>query len=251
MMLSLLFHIAEVVSLQTFLFKSRRFSVPMNHRLSIALTSFSVTAGLAAAVVPAPLAIAQPFFFSRDNQYTPSTRDYDRCTARLLDLKLPAEEAASACARALKPSDLSRCVTRVSDVKGIAATDALEACRRVWRPQEMASCVVDIEGRVNGSTATEVLDYCRRSLLPDRFANCVVGVSRAVKSSPTQALDTCIDGGYFPREVDPTFIPYPLTSSEPTIPSVAEPVPAPAPVVPAPVTPTTPAPPSEVTPQRF
>ncbi len=249
----ILFSVAKVVSLQTFPFNFRHMA-PANKPLSAGLVGCGVTVGLLASVVLAPSAIAQPYFFSHGTDYNPSTRDYDRCTSRLLDLKLSSEEASAACARALKPSDLSHCVTKVSDVKGITAAQALEACRVVWRPHEMASCVVDINNKVNGSTATEVLDFCRLSRLPDRFANCVVGVSRATKVSSTEALNTCIDGSYFPREVDPTFISYPLAPTEPSMPSVTEPAPTtpePAPATPAPQAPATPTQPSQVTPQRY
>lgn len=215
-------------------------------RLVRGLSGLGIVAGLVAAVVPAPIAIALPFPLPRVNDYRPSRRDFDQCTSRLINLQLSVEEATSACARTLVPSDLSRCVERIASVDAIAAVDALSACRQVRRPEEMASCVVDINGRVEGATAADVLDGCRRSLFPDRLANCVVGTTQAAKYPSTQAINTCIDGGYFPRELDPTFISYPLVESpEPSQTPLFEPVPS---LTPAPAQ-TTPA--QEVIPQKF
>ncbi|UBF24286.1 hypothetical protein K9N68_21590 [Kovacikia minuta CCNUW1] len=220
-------------------------------RLVRGLAGVGVTAGLVASVVPAPLAIAIPSPFPRTTDYKPTTGDFNRCTSRLLELKLPTEEATSACARALQPSYLSKCVVRVSREGGVAAIDALSSCRRVRRPDELASCVVQIQTKVKAAAPTEVLDNCTRSLFPDRFADCVVGTTQAAKLPPTDVINTCISGGYFPREVDPTFIPYPLTSVETPVQPEITPAPTytPPAVTPTP-TPTTPAP-SEVIPQKY
>lgn len=214
------------------------------------LAGISVIAGLVAAVVPAPMAIAIPSPIPRVNDYKPTKRDFSRCTSRLLDLKLSVEEATSACARALVPSDLSKCVTKVSGVGGISAPDALSACRQVRRPEEMASCVVDINRNLNGATASDVLDNCRRSLFPDRFADCVVGSNRVAKNPATEAMTTCIDGGYFPREVDPTFISYPLIQQQDQVPTPTF-EPAPAPIQPAPAPTPAPSAPTQVVPQKY
>jgi hypothetical protein len=156
------------------------------------IASISIAAGLLAIALPAPAIAAN---------------DYDRCTADLLGAKITTEEAASACSRAFAPRDLSSCVSQLSG-NTFAAADALNACRQVRRPREMATCVVDIRREVTDSTAAEVLDSCRRSLLPRRYSDCVVGVNRVAKIPPTQALDSCVDASYFPREVDPTFLPF-------------------------------------------
>ncbi|HEY9885073.1 MAG TPA: hypothetical protein V6C98_15815 [Thermosynechococcaceae cyanobacterium] len=156
------------------------------------IASISSAAGLLAIALPAPAIAAN---------------DYDRCTADLLGAKITTEEAASACTRAFAPRDLSSCVSQLSG-NTFAAADALNACRQVRRPREMATCVVDIRREVTYSTAAEVLDSCRRSLLPRRYSDCVVGVNRVAKIPPTQALDSCVDASYFPREVDPTFLPF-------------------------------------------
>ncbi len=244
-----LFHLSRLVSIQHSQHQSLQPSLTTARRLIHCLAGIGVTTGLIAVVVPVPGAIAFPSPLPQVNDYKPTKRDFDRCTSRLLELNISVEEATWACSRALVPSDLSRCVREVARNTGIPATDALSACRQVRRPREMASCVVDINRNLKEATASEVLDHCRRSLFPDRFADCVVGTTRAAKHPATQAMNTCIDGGYFPREVDPTFISYPLVEQPDPAPIPSyEPVPAPAPVTPAP---TTPIPPAEVLPQKY
>lgn len=220
-------------------------------RLLRSLAGVGVTAGLVASVVPAPSAIAIPSPFPHTTDYKPTIGDFNRCSSRLLDLKLPPDEATSACARALQPSYLSKCVVKVSKDGGVAATDALAACRRVRRPDELASCVVQIHSKVKAAATAEVLDNCTRSLFPDRFADCVVGTTQAAKLPPTDVINTCISGGYLPREVDPTFIPYPLTSVEPPTQSLENlPPTTPPPFANPSVTPA-PSSPSEVVPQKY
>ena len=156
------------------------------------LASLSVVAGLFAVMLPMRAIAAN---------------DYERCTTDLLGSKISSDEAASACSRAFFPRDLSSCVSQLS-VNSFAAADALTACRQVRRPQDLATCVVNIRHQISDSTATEVLDSCRRSLLPTRYSDCVVGLNKAAKVPSTKALDSCIDASYFPREVDPTFLPF-------------------------------------------
>jgi hypothetical protein len=207
------------------------------------LVGLSVVAGLFAVVLPVPAIAAN---------------DYERCTNDLLGAKISSEEAASACSRAFFPRDLSACVTQLSG-NAFAAADALSACRQVRRPKDLASCVVDIRREISDSTAAEVLDSCRRSLLPTRYSDCVVGLNKAAKVPSAKALDSCVDASYFPREVDPTFLPFTpsggvsvtpqtgttMPSMSPTTTPSPTPVPSPAPATPAPATQ------SEPVPQRY
>lgn len=174
--------------------------------------------------------------------------DYERCTQELSKRQLSTEDIASACARALVPRDLGNCVQRIVERTSVAAPEALTACRQVRRPLDLAACTVDIRNRLGDSNMGQVLESCRRSLLPTRYADCVVGLAKSAKASTPQALETCIDAYYFPREVDPTFIPYPITSAPATLdtptltpmpelvmpsPQPVTPTPTPAPRVPA------------------
>jgi hypothetical protein len=165
-----------------------------------------------------------------------SRDDYRRCIIQLTQLKLPPEEVVAACGRALTPEYLATCTVRVSS-RGYEPADALTACRQVRRPEDMAHCVVDIRSRLKDLSAPDVLDSCRRSLLPIRYSDCVIGMSRASAAIAPTALSTCIDTQYFPREVDPTFIPYSANPPALTVPEAPAPVvPTPAPVpAPAPV----------------
>ncbi len=190
-------------------------------------TGIVFLSGLVAATLPGTPAIAAND--SRD--------DFRRCSANLARLELPQEEVISACSRAFNPQGLWNCVTNVTR-NGYAAPDALNACRQVRQPEEMASCVSSIRRTLKDSAAPEVLDNCRRSLLPVRYANCVVGVSRGASDVVTAALASCNDEGFFPRDVDPTFIPY--TADQPSL--ITPETLAPAPVAPAPTPVPTPAP---------
>lgn len=235
--------VVQVVSNSTSQSQSRAFAIVRSIILRPVI-GLSVTGGLISLGLSLP-AIAIPSPFPQVDDYTPSRRDYDRCTSRLLSLNITVEEATSACARSLQPSKLSRCVTDVTQEGGVEAAQALGACRQVRRPDEMGLCVQSIRRRVADAAPLDVVDNCRRSLLPERYANCVVGTITAAKYPAPQALTTCIDGTYFPREVDPTFIPYPLPTAEVTAPS--------EPVLQPPTTPppsTTPTPPT-TTPQLF
>jgi len=171
---------------------------------------------------------------------------FDNCTADLLKLNISVEEATHACARAFDPGDLGRCVTKVRDRLDLSGEEILNACRQVRRPMEMAECVSDIRRNLNDAAPAEILNNCRITLLPDRYAKCVRGLVKSASITPTQAMDTCNNGGYLPRQIDPTFIPYTSASPQP------EPAPMPPAVVPSPVPQPVPAPaPKPVVPQRY
>ncbi|MEX0270359.1 hypothetical protein AB3R30_14540 [Leptolyngbyaceae cyanobacterium UHCC 1019] len=205
-------------------------------RLPKTLASMVMLSGLVAIVAPISPAIAA----RKDSQ-----TDYRNCVSSLINLKITTELAISACSRAQYPQNLSTCVIDISRVSGYEPTDALNACRQVRRPEDMAFCVTDISRALKDSVAGDVLDSCRRSLRPVQYANCVVGISRGATglTSPV-ALSSCIDTQAFPREVDPTFIPYvesPLQvpqdlSPQPIItPPFVQPAPQPQAPAPAPV----------------
>lgn len=197
------------------------------HHPLASLTAQIVGLGLVAMTFPLSPAIAA----------TDSRDDFRRCVANLTSLKLGSEEAVSACSRNLAPQNLWECATRVSR-EGYEPADALNACRQVRQPQEMAACVFSIRRNLTDAVATEVLDNCRRSLLPVRYSDCVVGVRRGMADvTPAIAFANCNDELAFPREIDPTFIPYadgqpaiqaPVTPA-PVVPAVPVPAPAPSP----------------------
>jgi hypothetical protein len=173
---------------------------PWATRLPKTLASVLMLSGLAAIAAPISPAIA-----ARKDSET----DYRQCVALLINLKISTEEVVSACSRAQYPQNLSTCVVDISRVGAYQPTDALNACRQVRRPEDMGFCVTNISRQLTDTVAGDVLDSCRRSLRPVQYANCVVGISRGASglSSPV-ALSSCIDTQAFPREIDPTFIPY-------------------------------------------
>ncbi len=166
--------------------------------LSSGLGGLSVVAALVMAGVPMGGAIA--------------ANDYERCAADLVGLKVTSEEAASACAKALHPKEIATCVGTVAG-QGVAIAEALSSCNQVRRPVDLGNCVTDIRGKVSGTVAKDVLGNCQRSLLPNQYASCVVGVNTAAKLPAMKAMDTCIDAGYYPKELHETFIPNPAEGS--------------------------------------
>jgi hypothetical protein len=147
-----------------------------------------------------------------------SQGDFQRCVSGLVKANISSEEAVSACGRALNPQYVESCVVKISRDSAYAPGEALNACRQVRQPDDMAACVVNIRNSLTSGTATEILDSCRRSLQPVRYSRCVVGMSRGSSGlAPTAALNSCNDELYFPREVDPTFISYPLQTPYPTL----------------------------------
>ena len=160
------------------------------------------------------------------------------CSGRLVSVGISSQDAATACAGALRPTEVSRCVVQIKQQTAIAAEDALSTCRQDRRPNEVAKCVVGISR--NSEEIAGVLDYCgRRSLLPVRFAECVVGLRREIEISPTQAMDSCIDEGEEISEFAPNFVPANQTPVKPApaTPSVSgDPTPL-APSTPAPIAP--------------
>jgi hypothetical protein len=164
-----------------------------------------------------------------------TANDYQTCASDLQGVNLAPEAIATACAAALYPQDLSKCVVQINRNTGIAAPAALFNCERVRRPLELATCVSDIKRGVQNAADPEVLDNCRRSLLPTRFANCVVGLNSRVNLVATQAMTTCIAGGDRPygvvgdrpQDINPT--PPVIAPSLPVAPPVVVPTrPAPA-----------------------
>lgn len=145
-----------------------------------------------------------------------NSNDYRNCASRLERTQVSAEAAASACAGALNPPDVSRCVSDIEEQTEITAPQALESCRQVRRPIELSSCVVGISDNIEGSLPG-VLDYCTRSLLPERYAQCVVGLGREINIAPPQALETCISASDRPLDFSPNFIPQGQLQPEETL----------------------------------
>ncbi|MEA5577880.1 hypothetical protein [Anabaena sp. UHCC 0451] len=149
--------------------------------------------------------------------------DYRVCAAQLLSAGVTAQATSQSCASALRPRELSSCVTQIKKQTQIDPTEALSSCRQARRPEDLATCVVGIS-KINQQAINQAtLTYCGRSLLPVSFAECVVGLSKEVDLTPIQSLDTCIDtsqkytstgtGSTIPPTLMPRFETVPMPST--------------------------------------
>lgn len=81
---------------------------------------------------------------------------FDVCVKQMTSSGVSAEKAGTACADALIPKELSRCVVMIRSQTAINPDDALTACYRVRRPVDLAHCVVDIDNELLKSKAASV-----------------------------------------------------------------------------------------------
>ncbi len=210
------------------------------HRVSVALRADCTSSLIQFATAQLAIAGWLAMTLSSTAATIPSSyrNQYRGCAGRLLSVGIPAEAAASACAEALRPQDLSKCVVEIERQTELAAEDALSSCRQVRRPNELARCVVGIS-RNQEEAIPSVLNYCGRSLLPERFAECVVGLRVEADFAPTDAMETCIDASDVIGEVAPNFVPGNQTplidpNSTPVGPEEQTPLIQPAPSIPVP-----------------
>jgi hypothetical protein len=190
-----------------------KFKTPFKavHLLRLAIAQ-CVTAGFVAAALPAAA------LTTYDNTYRSTSGDYQTCVAQITGAGIAGVEASTACAAALSPQDLSKCVVGIDSRTALTATDALSNCRQVRRPVELSTCVVDINAIDNPTDAApllNVMDHCRRSLLPVRFSACVVGLRKQANFATTDALTDCIAATNRPRDVLPNFLPGSSASNQP------------------------------------
>lgn len=158
-------------------------------RWMLALGTPIAALGLLATALPVGPASAITIRFHRNRN------PYRVCAVELIDAGVAPDAAASACAGALHPRDISKCAVQINRKTNISAAEALSSCRQVRRPDELANCVVDINAKSQTQAAAPllVLDRCRRSLLPELFAECVVGLSRRLDFSTERLMSTCLD----------------------------------------------------------
>lgn len=155
---------------------------------------------------------------------------FDVCVGDLTSVGVASQQAATACAGALIPKELSRCVTRVALTVSVPADAAVVNCFQSRRPVDVANCVVDINnevplnrnwpltGRVTETFAEPeattdstdsppvlALESCRRSLQPGVYSQCVTALSRDIAlEGLKQALSTCLSGEDFPASIFPS-----------------------------------------------
>lgn len=124
-----------------------------------------------------------------------ANKSYRVCAEELLETGLSEEVVANACAAALKPGDLSYCVSKVFDntTEEVEAASILFSCQRVRRPKELAECVIDIQEAIAEASSQIVIDSCRRSLLPERYADCAIGLYNQLLLEPEEILSSCLE----------------------------------------------------------
>lgn len=162
-------------------------------------------------------------------QANASTEGYRRCADALLRQGITPQAAASACAVALKPEQLSSCVSDINrrNKSGLNPNDILNSCQQVRRPNELSTCVIDIGRKIRDVEPGSILRSCQNSLLPRRYSQCVLGLAPRVGLSGNDLLGTCLDPkNYVSDLTSPN-----STMSEPVVP--AEMTPATAPIPPS------------------
>ena len=118
------------------------------------------------------------------------------CSRDLLSVGLSEEEVANACGAALKPRDLSKCVTKIYDntTTEFPVQKILLNCQQVRRVDQLGTCVEKINKSVKDtSNEATVLESCRLSLLPESFSSCVIGLSTNLELSTEELLATCLN----------------------------------------------------------
>ena len=118
------------------------------------------------------------------------------CSRDLLSVGLSEREVANACSAALKPKDLSKCVTKIYDntTEELSAEEILLNCQRVRRVDELGTCVERINKSVQDTSNQEtILESCRISLLPESFSSCVIGLNANLGLSTEELLTTCLN----------------------------------------------------------
>ncbi|MGB3534620.1 MAG: hypothetical protein WBA13_14035 [Microcoleaceae cyanobacterium] len=167
-------------------------------RLSLASLSLAVLSGIQIVITSSPtqaqllpLNVFPPTAFPSFDLL--KEEDFATCAAGLQGAGLSPQLTAQACAMAVRPTQISTCVTRINSSAGVSAEEALLGCVSVRRPEQMATCVVDITFNRTDANPLNVLDSCSRSLLPENHAFCVLGLTQSVEALPVaNALDTCL-----------------------------------------------------------
>ena len=165
--------------------------------------------------------------FSHVKPAIASSEAYRRCADVLLRQGIAPQSAASACAVALKPEQLSSCVSDINrrNKSGLNPNDILNSCQQVRRPNELSICVIDIGRKIRDVEPVSILRSCQNSLLPRRYSQCVLGLAPRVGLSGNDLLGTCLDPkNYVSDLTSPN-----STMSEPVAPSEMTPAMEPIP----------------------
>ncbi len=165
--------------------------------------------------------------FSNIKPAIASSENYRRCADVLLKQGIAPQSVASACAVALKPEQLSSCVSNINrrNKSGLNPDVILNSCQQVRRPDELSTCVIDIGRKIRDVEPVVILRSCQNSLLPKLYSQCVLGLAPEVGLSGSNLLGTCLDPkNYVSDLTSPN-----STMSEPVAPSEMTPAMEPIP----------------------
>jgi hypothetical protein len=195
-------------------------------RLSALLSSDPGRTGVSIGVITIQI-FTGVSLLANTQQANASTEGYRRCADALLRQGITPQAAASACAVALKPEQLSSCVSDINrrNKSGLNPNDILNSCQQVRRPNELSTCVIDIGRKIRDVETGSILRSCQNSLLPQRYSQCVLGLALRVGLSGNDLLGTCLDPkNYVSDLTSPS-----STMSEPVVPSQMTPAMEPIP----------------------
>jgi hypothetical protein len=157
-----------------------------------------------------------------------NTKNYRQCADVLLRQGIAPQSAASACAVAWKPTQLSSCVADINRRNRAVLNPnvILNSCQQVRRPNDLSICVADISGKIRDVEPGFILQSCQNSLLPKLYSQCVLGLAPRVGLSGNDLLGTCLDPKNYTSN---SSFPNNSTISEPMTPSEMSPVMEPIP----------------------
>lgn len=140
-----------------------------------------VTGGLLGLTIPRGQALA-------DNSY-------QTCAEAMLGAGISSDVAADACAGALKPENLSSCVSQISNnaIEGVAPSFILFNCQRVRRPEGLATCVTDILENIPEANSEIAIENCRQSRLPELYGSCAIGLYQQLQMPYTDIFASCLN----------------------------------------------------------
>lgn len=129
---------------------------------------------------------------------------------------IPADSALQNCYRVRRPVDLGNCVVNINRNSIVNySNSASQSQANTENTTKTDTETVTTETTTNEANTTSVnqnspvmlaLTTCRESLLPARHSECVIGLSRTPqRTSPTQAMETCLKAEDFPRNLYPSY----------------------------------------------
>lgn len=120
---------------------------------------------------------------------------YQICAEEMLAVGVSSDTAADACAGALKPENLSGCVSQISNnaIEGLDPSLILFNCQRVRRPEDLATCVTEILEKIPEANSEMAMENCRQSRLPEVYGSCATGLYQQLQLPYTDIFASCLN----------------------------------------------------------